>query len=332
MKKLLGLTLALALIIPPGRASAELLKNLKLSGGINVQTDSNRNVGDFVTRRDENSVIDANGSGAISISDGGRPAFNDRVNSAQARLMLGLDWDWLDDVHSRVSLAKNDKTYGTAAATARANAGAAGGSQTLGTAAGAGGTVEANVYVDEAWFKVDKIFGAVDGTFGRQFYGQPGDLVIYYGPKDNLYGLPVTSIDAVRADAKVGDMLSITGIAGKTVDGGLKAAAVAPAADADVDVRGIDIGLMGMEGVNVDAYIYNRLIHSVGALGSDNFVGAANGNDNLYVYGLKGKVEMSGFTAGLEFAKNGGENRIQAGPDLLTRDHNGVGRILTRRG
>ncbi len=306
MKKLLGLTLALAMIIPPGQASAELLKNFKLSGGIDVQTDATRNVSDFVTRRDEFPATGANA----------RPAFNDRVNSAQTRIMLSMDWDWLDDVHSKLTLSKNDRTYGFQAGTARAGTV----SQTLGTGLGGTGTAEANLYIDEAYFKVDKIFGAVDGTFGRQFYGQPGDLVVYYGPKQNLYGLPVTAIDAVRADAKLGDTLSFTGIAGKTTDGGLKATAAVAAADADVDVRGINVGLMGMEGVNVDAYVYNQLTHSVAALGSE-----SGGNDNLYVYGVKGKVAMSGFTAALEVAKNGGENRIPAGANALTRDFDGDG-------
>ncbi len=306
MKKLLGLTLALAMIIPPGQASAELLKNFKLSGGIDVQTDATRNVSDFVTRRDERAADVGNI----------RPVFNDRVNSAQTRIMLSMDWDWLDDVHSRLSLAKNDRTYGIQAGTARAGTV----SQTLGTGVAGGGTAEANVYIDEAYFKIDKIFGSVDGTFGRQFYGQPGDLVVYYGPKQNLYGLPITAIDAVRADAKVGDMLSITGIAGKTTDGGLKAAAGVAAADAGGDGRGLNNGGMGLEGGNGAADIYNQLTHSVAALGSE-----SGGNDNLYVYGVKGKVAMSGFTASLEVAKNGGENRTPAGVDALTRDGDGDG-------
>ena len=49
MKKLLGMTLALAMFVPAG-ANAELLKNLKASGQLDIQTTSANNVRDFTTR------------------------------------------------------------------------------------------------------------------------------------------------------------------------------------------------------------------------------------------------------------------------------------------
>ena len=49
MKKLLGLTLALAMIATAG-ANAEMLKDFKLYGNLDIQTTSARNIKDFVTR------------------------------------------------------------------------------------------------------------------------------------------------------------------------------------------------------------------------------------------------------------------------------------------
>ena len=50
MKKLLGAVLSLALLIPSGPASAELFKNLKLDGWLDVRMDSSYNIKDFSTR------------------------------------------------------------------------------------------------------------------------------------------------------------------------------------------------------------------------------------------------------------------------------------------
>ena len=75
MKKLLGSTLALAMLLPTG-ASAELLKNFKVSGQLDVQADSANNVTDFATRA----------------GNGGSPVNNDRIGAAYTRLILSADW------------------------------------------------------------------------------------------------------------------------------------------------------------------------------------------------------------------------------------------------
>src|SRR5438309_11799273 len=92
MKKLLGAVLAAALLFPPGQASAELLKNLKVSGQLDIWTDSADNVTDFVTR----------GAGN-----------HDHLGTAETRTLLNMQWDLLDDVHANVTLRKNDRAWGT---------------------------------------------------------------------------------------------------------------------------------------------------------------------------------------------------------------------------
>jgi len=53
-------------------------------------------------------------------------------------------------------------------------------------------------------------------TIGRQFYNDPSDLVIYFGPQNNDI-LSVTSLDAFRADVDIMGWAKFQGIAAKVV-------------------------------------------------------------------------------------------------------------------
>ena len=89
-KKLLGSALTLAMLLPYGPAqAADLMKNLKVDGSIDLQATSANNVSDF------------------------NRAKYDQIGDAQFRVLLNAGWDLLDDVHSMVTLRKNDRTWGT---------------------------------------------------------------------------------------------------------------------------------------------------------------------------------------------------------------------------
>lgn len=277
MKKLLGTTLALAMFIPAG-ANAELFKNLKVSGNLDIQTTSARNVTDFVTRP-------TNGAQAL-------PANNDRIGHATTRVIVKLDWDLLDDVHSRVTLVKGAE-------------GGAGTARVYGAAAQNVNTIQTETIVQEANVKIDKVMGLLDVTAGRQFYGEEGDLIIYYGPRD-AYGLRVDALDIFRADWN-GEHMSVTGIAGKTAD-----TTVATVAGAGTDLRGVVVSCKMHEMVKPSVYVYNRVTHGTDGLGRTlgNVAGGGNGkNTNLWVAGAKAKVATGGFSGSLEVAKNFGEDR-----------------------
>ena len=289
-KKLLGSTLALGMLFP-SFANAELVKGLKFGGQFDLQATSARNATDFATRQ---AVA---GVGANN---------NDRIGDAQTRIMLHADWDLLDDVHAKLTLRKNDRTWGSAGGAS--NSGVATNSQSL--QANAAGNVLGNIFVDQAYIKIDKVFGAVDTTIGRQFFGTSGDMIAYWGPSDKAaYGLWVTAVDALRADWS-NEMVGVTGMAGKTTGH-----AVGVAAAADVDVRNLTASLKGHENMGLSAYVWNQVTHNIGALGSAASgtglaAGAAGGkNDNLWVVGAKGKVSMGMAWLSAEFAKNFGENR-----------------------
>lgn len=284
MKKLLGTTLALAMFVPAG-ANAELLKNLKTSGNLDIQTTSARNIADFATT--------ANQAGGGS-GPGAAAANNDRLGHASTRVILKLDWDLLDDVHSRVSLVKG----------AGANGGA-GQSRVYGAAAESLDNIQTNTLVQEANVKIDKLFGAVDATAGRQFYGEEGDLIVYYGPRDN-YGLRVDAIDAFRADWN-GEHMTVTGIAGTTSDTNITGLA-----NAKTDLRGVVVSCKMHEMVKPTVYVYNQVVHGQGALGSNGSTATGGKNSNLWVIGAKAKVTTGGLTASGELAINRGEDRTLA--------------------
>ncbi|MBI5623222.1 MAG: hypothetical protein HY924_05530 [Elusimicrobia bacterium] len=306
MKKLLGSVLAIAMLVQPGFASAELLKNFKLGGSIDMQSNASRNVMDMVTRMDTGSG-DAIGAGNF------QRQFNDRLNNAQFRVMVNMDWDVLDDVHAKITLRKNDKAWGTVGGT---NITGNSASQTLTANTAIGGVgggwdVGSVIAIDQAYVKIDKIMGHIDATVGRQYYGDAGDFVLYVGPK-SAYGLATTAADLARVDIFSMPYVNLTGIAGKVAG-----SAVGTAAGADVDLRGIELNLKDVENINFNLFVYNRLTHATGPLGNfqattANGLGLNGGNDNLYVYGFRSKVTFGGFTGKLKAAMNGGENRQPA--------------------
>lgn len=283
MKKLLGSTLALAMFLPAG-ANAELLKNLKVGGQLDVQATSAQNVQDFLS-----AATNGGGTPAVTPQATGR----DHIGSAFTRVMLKADWDLLDDVHARVSVVKGANNLVSDANGARAYGA---GSQSL-------QNWQNMTYVTEANVKIDKLFGFADTTIGRQYFGNPGDMVAYFGPKDN-YGLNVTALDAFRFDWN-GEKFGLTGLAGK-VDG----AAGLGANVASIDVRGLVASLKASDALSGAAYVYNKETHNTSASGAGGFGGK---NDYLYVFGVKAKVATGGLTANAEIAKNLGQDRSVAG-------------------
>ncbi len=285
MKKLLGSTLALAMFAAYSQAANAdtLLKNLTFNGKVDVQAVSANNVTDFNSKA------------------------YDQIGDAQTRVQLNAGWDMLDNVHAMASVVNNNSLYGVADKTGVNNVGSNVAGQPLDGTTGLLG----NTFLTQAYLKIDKLFGALDTTIGRQYYGNPGDLVVYYGPQDNIYGLAVNALDAFRFDWS-NDMVGVTGIAGKTTAGTVTALG-AGSEKSDVDLRGINVTAKGNEMYNGGVYLYNSLTHNGG-------VTTAAGDNDLFVAGLRGKYMMQGATLGAEFDKNFGEYRT-AGP--VSSNYNG---------
>jgi hypothetical protein len=257
MKKLLGTVLAAALLLPPGLGYAEVLKNLSLSGNIDVQSVATRNVRDF------------------------RSQDLDKIGPAAGRVLLNADWDMLDDVHATLTAGKVGY-------------------------AGRGLYNDTQAFREEikqAKVKVSKVFGHVDMTAGRTYYGEPGDLVIRFGPSDS-FGMPTSFIDAFVANAS-GDMAEFTAMAGHQTANNTNAAArtvagnlVSPSAKT---LLGSELWVKQAP-MKVGFYGYRQETHQDLAP-----------NDYLWVYGLKLRGEASGAWFHADAAWNAGENRTAVG-------------------
>jgi hypothetical protein len=271
MKKLLGSVLALAFVVMASRANAELLKNFKFDGSVEMDATSANNVLDFNTKA------------------------SDRIGAAQTRVMLGMDWDLLDDVHSKVSMYKNDQVYG-----ANTDNNGNSGAQSL-------NDIQSAVYVSQAYFKIDKVFGYVDSTFGRQYYGDAGDLIAAYGPKVNQYGMNVTSIDGARFDWN-GESAYATGLYFRPANTVNTIGHTGTALNSQQDVMAIMGGIKGNENYDAKVSLWNQETHGVQATG----VNAPGQNDNLYIADVKVKGKAAGAYGSVEVGYNFGENRSNA--------------------
>src|ERR1019366_7854135 len=199
LKKLASLSLALALVYSISLpARAELLKNFKTDGSIETKSFAIDN------ETDRNVTAD------------------DYRGETRVRIMAGGSFDLLDDVHARILLRKNNRLQGQDSSGV-----GTGSSENL-------NQVQSAVAVDNAYVKIDKVFSHVDLTMGRQFYGDGGDLNIYFGVQpDDL--LNVTALDVFRADADLFGVAKFQGIAGKTLETTPVAAADVPPAPFNVN-------------------------------------------------------------------------------------------------
>jgi hypothetical protein len=256
---------ALALLLNSGAASAEIFKNLKVGGAFDFQAVSARNTLDFDTQRP------------------------DRIGNVWARVLLDMNWDLLDDMHGVVTLRKNDRPWATTGDTGQQ----ATGDQAIGAIGHMGPDILGNVYVTQAYLKVDKMAGQFDAKIGRQYYGEPGDLIIYYGPKHN-YGMWATSVDAFRVDY-ANDAFGLTGIAAKTAWPNYTRFIINATTSSQTNVIGLNLDVKNLPGTKLNPFIYYK--ETTGT------------NDLLWVYGVKAKVEAAGAWVNGQVALNSGHDR-----------------------
>jgi hypothetical protein len=181
-------------------------------------------------------------------------ATDDHRGETTFRLMTGGTFDLLDDVHAKLLIDKTGQQGGTTG-------------QDL-------NTVQSSILVDNAYAKIDKVFGHVDLTIGRQFYGDPNDINIYFGPNDDQL-LTVNSVDLFRADADIMGWAKFQGIAGQTVTSSLTGTNPA------TDVWGGEINTdRVIPKGNLAAYYYTRMAHTTK-------VAPATGNNTLDITGIR---------------------------------------------
>lgn len=141
---------AAALALSASAASAQLLKNFKYDGSVDVNayTLNNR---DFKTYLDDNKSF------------------------ADTRLLLNVSFDLGENARAVVSAAKSDRQYGQAA-----------------QAVNGAKSVLAGTYFEQAYADLHNALGlGLEHKIGRQYYGEPGDIVLYFGPEQWPYPSPL---------------------------------------------------------------------------------------------------------------------------------------------
>jgi len=251
MKKILAIVAAVAVV--SSVASAQLLKNFKLDGSSLEINAYNLNNADF--NKDN----------------------PDKTGDVDTRLILNMSFDLNEDANAVVTVVKNNRQWGTGPERINGNATADEG-------------ILNNLYVEQAYINLKGVLG-MDHKLGRQFYGNPGDLVIYYGPKMWPYQQGnVGDVDAI--DAWVGMYnykdWAFTGIMGKEAAGAGN--------DMGTNLSGIDIKKK-IDRFNLNAYYYYRV---------DN-----TNTDHLGLYGFRANWEckyLEGLNLGLEYDHNAGSD------------------------
>jgi len=166
------------------------------------------------------------------------------------------------------------------------------------SATGATGILDL-VKFEQAYIMLKGVIG-LDHKLGRQYYGDAGDMVIYYGPLMMPYtrGLAVTGLDGWTGWWKDGKWTANALVAKQT-----QAAVVANAGRADTNVNGLVAGYAMNDNMNLGAYFYQKAQQKVGFT-----------DDNLQVAGVKayGKCPITGINYRAEFAQNMGKNTTVA--------------------
>jgi hypothetical protein len=233
MKKVIGI---LALLAFTGNfASAELLKNFKADGKVEVNA-YNTNNADFNKK------------------------VNDKTGKTDTRVMINAGFDLNDDVSAVVSAVKCDRQYGTAAQTP------------------AGATVDIFTF-EQAYLNLKGVLG-LDHKLGRQYYGEAGDMVVYYGPAMWPYTSKITllnpAIDGWTSTYKYGNWDF-----GAIIAKQLQSATVGQEGKQDINLSGFN-AMTTVADVNLKGYVYQKV---------DNNTSAGNA-DYLDVLGLKAKYAI----------------------------------------
>lgn len=245
MKKVIGILAVVA--FAANMASAELLKNAKYSGSLEVKS---------VTLN--NTTFDADA----------------KMNHSETapRVTVGVNFDLNDDVNAQITAVKFDNQYGKVATAG----------QTI-------DNVTASVMFSEAYVNLKNLFG-INHRLGRQYYGNAGDMVIYYGPSTNeVSAFSVSALDAWYGEWKQ-DKWTVSALMGKVTENSVTQMT-------DKDVYGVTAAYDYSEIVKPAVYVYQL----------DDRTAGINLGNKPNVAGVKVNGKYQGVGYGAEFAMNSGD-------------------------
>jgi hypothetical protein len=234
-------------------ASAELLKNFKANGSIDVHSYINNN------------------------TDFNKDA-NDKQGKTDTRVLIDATFDLNDDVNAVVSAVKCNQQYGRAAGETAVN-----------------GALDAFTF-EQAYINVKGVLG-LDHKFGRQYYGEAGDMIIYYGPamwpfpSAISFGANSVAIDGWTSGYKYGNW-DFGAIIANENQGNANG-------QQNINVYGFT-AMTKIADVDLKGYVYQKM-------DKDTVVGDYDFTDVLGVKAKYAVPQVTGLNLGLEYAMNMGK-------------------------
>jgi len=153
--------------------------------------------------------------------------------------------------------------------------------------------------MQQANVAMDKLIGNVGVKIGRQFYGDEGDMIIYYGPVHGTEKMEISAVDAMRFDYNT-DKNALHLFYGKTSRG------AAAYTDSDTAILGVRDAYKYSDKFDFGGYVYNRRNGM-----TQNTVGVVTpgiDSDSLYVIGLKAGGKTRNIDYQVEVAGNLGNS------------------------
>jgi hypothetical protein len=198
MKKLISLVAILSLF---STFALSGIKNIKIDGSLDAVS------------------INLDNSTDLTKTDTNTGANDDLINQTKARLMLGLSTDLTDKVSGKILVYKNDRLWGTPV------------DQDIVWILNV--VRVANAYVTLK----DVVLNGLELTVGRQFVGDPKDLLLYFGPLSD-YNLNILALDALKAEYNT-ELLSVGLVSGKLLESSVLAPPLT--GNHDIDILALDL-------------------------------------------------------------------------------------------
>lgn len=213
-------------------------------------------------------------------------ASNDHRGNTVTRVRLGMNADVTEGVTGRLELARTPASAG-----ALATYGGAGKPSSVAGEEGAWVFHNAFVYFDNLLGHKVRL--------GRQYVGDPGDLVWHIGPKSDD-SLTITSIDGLLVQNRMWDKLAIDFFTGKSFDDDGVANTDAGDAAGDINFNNLGVGIALAPEINIGLAYQTATDSNATVRGDDNKLQIAR-------VGVKGGVRDNWLTYRAEYLQNMGE-------------------------
>ncbi|MDO8733710.1 MAG: alginate export family protein [Elusimicrobiota bacterium] len=214
-------------------ADSSVDRKIKVDGSLEVDAMSLDNETDFINTASTGTLDD----------------LNSRILT---RAIVGFSVNFDDKTSGRIVIGKNNRTWGGTAAGENINA------------------LNASICVDNAYIVIDNVLDTVKLTIGRQFAGEKGDLIMYFGPTDDN-SFSINALDAFKAESDITDYAKAEFLFGKVAEAG------AFAGERDTNLYGLKLwSEKAVTDATLAGYWYNSTIQhpnpdaavSVSALGA----------------------------------------------------------------